>query len=311
MTVLVVSHSEQSCGVWQFGNRFFDLASRSEKFEYMYAEPHSIQELVKITERINPEVIIYNWYPCTMSWLSEDWVSKQTKFKQLFIFHDGNVRQNYDGYLFNGAGEKDAHARRIVLDKATVLPRPLFDYTNTYEKNTVPHIGSFGLGGWHKGFPDLVTLVNNTFDEAILNIHMPSAIFGDKQGIEAKKIADMCRELNINPNIQLNLTHKLLSNEEVLDFLARNDLNVFLYHANNEGLSSVIDYALSVNRPIAITESMMFRHFSNAEIIVGENNSLIDIMNRGIAPIEKFYTRWSTDQFIKELDNAIESYINK
>ncbi len=106
------------------------------------------------------------------------------------------------------------------------------------------------------------------------------------------------------------LTHDLLSNDEVLDFLAKNDLNVFLYMAQSEGLSSVTDYALSVNRPIAITNNMMFRHFANENIVVGENNSLVDILNRGTAPLEKYYKMWAVDRFVEELDNVVESHIN-
>jgi hypothetical protein len=245
-----------------------------------------------------------------MKWISEQWILDHPEYKHLFIFHDGNVRKNYDGYLFFGAGEKDPEARRIVEEKSFILPRPLFDYENVYEKNEIPHIGSFGLGGWHKGFPELVTLVNNTFDKAVLNIHMPYATFGDAKGVEAKKIAAKCRALNTNPNIQLNLTDNLLSNDGVLDFLAKNDLNVFLYYAQNEGLSSVIDYALSVSRPIAITDNMMFRHFSSPDIVVSDSNSLIDIMNKGTAPLEKFYKAWSTDRFVEELDNVVESFVD-
>jgi len=310
MRVLVVNHSEQSCGVWQFGKRFHTLAERSKKFEYIYREIDSLQQLKATIDELKPKLIIYNWYPVTMTWLSEEWVAKQIEFKQFFIFHDGFVRKHYDGYLFTGAGEKDPEARRIYLEKSFVLPRPLFEYENTYEKNEIPHIGSFGLGGWHKGFPDLVTMVTNTFDKAVLNIHMPTATFGDAQGMEARKIANMCRELNTDPDIQLNLTHDLLSNEGVLDFLAKNDLNAFLYSASNEGLSSVIDYALSVQRPIAITNDMMFRHFANDEIIISENNSLIDILNRGTKPLEKFYEMWNVGRFVEELDNVIESNIN-
>ena len=310
MRVLIVNHSQQSCGVWQFGKRFHDLASKSTKIKYLYREIHDLSTLINTINELQTDLVIYNWYPVTMRWLPESLILNTKQVKHLFNWHDGHVRQNYDGYIFFGAGEKDIEARRIPEEKSFLVPRPLFEYENTYEKNEMPHIGSFGLGAWHKGFPDLVTLVNNTFDKAVLNIHMPFAAFGDKIGTEGKKIAVMCRELNTNPNIQLNITHHLLSNNELLNFLAKNDLNAFFYQVASEGLSSVTDYALSVNRPIAIMNSMMFRHIVNDDIVVGETNSLIDIMNRGTAPLEKFYKMWAVDRFVEELDNVVESNIN-
>jgi len=310
MKVLIVNHSEQTCGVWQFGKRFSDLASRSTKIEYIYREVLDFGTFANTVNELQPNMIIYNWYPVTMKWLPESFVRDTKYFKHFFNWHDGFVRQHYDGYIFSGAGEKDPDARRIYEEKSFIIPRPLFDYDGVYSKNSIPHIGSFGLSGWHKGFPDLVTMVNETFDDAVLNIHMPFAFFGDAQGVEGQKIAAMCRELNTNPNVQLNITHHLMSTKELLNFLVKNDINAFLYQAQSEGLSSVLDYALSVKKPIAITNSMMFRHIVNDEIVVGKDNSLVDIMNRGTKPVEKYYKMWSTERFVKELDNVVESNIN-
>ena len=35
-----------------------------------------------------------------------------------------------------------------------------------------------------------------------------------------------------------------IQREEILNFLAKNDINIFMYGGVNEGISSVIDYAL-------------------------------------------------------------------
>ncbi|KKN18903.1 hypothetical protein LCGC14_0951230 [marine sediment metagenome] len=301
--VLLVNHKEKSCGVYQFGRRVYNLASKSTRVSYTYLETNTRDEFINARDSLKPEFIIYNWYPCTMTWVSDPLINNYKDAKHYFIWHDGTVRQYYDGYLFFGQGEKDAHARRIYLEKAFVLPRPLLDYNNIYEKNEVLTIGSFGFGGWQKGFNDLTILVNKIFNEAILNIHMPFAFFGDEKGIETTKIANVCRELNINPGIELNITHDLLTESELLDFLARNDLNAFLYGAISEGLSSVIDYALSVQRPVAVTNTMMFRHLQPNDDILVEHNSLMEILNKGTKPLEKYYQEWSTDNFVKALDN--------
>ena len=134
---------------------------------------------------------------------------------------------------------------------------------------------------------------------------MPFARFGDEFGVETLKIAELCRTLNTNPNIELSITHDLLDELELLDFLAKSDLNVFWYTALNEGLSSVIDYALSVNRPIAITNDMMFRHMVNDDIVISPTNSIVDIMNQGTKPLEHLYNKWARHNFIRELDQVV------
>ena len=317
MSVLIVNHSEETCGVWQFGKRFANLALQSTEIEYTYSQAKDLNEFKTILSEVKPQVIIYNWYPCTMPWLDEAWVVNNKQYKHLFIWHDGNCRKNYDGYLFSGAGEKDAHARRIDLNRAYVIPRPLFEYSNVAKANDTITIGTFGFGGWQKGFPELVSLVEKTFDAAVINMHMPAAFFGDSQGIETRKIADLCRELNTNPKVQLNITHNLLPNQEVLDFLAKNDINVFLYAASNEGLSSVIDYALSVRVQIAISKDMMFRHIDKPEILVDMvyqdpaiYGRIDTVLSRGTSPLQEFYDKWSPENFTKELDAVIKQNFN-
>jgi hypothetical protein len=303
---LIVNHTEQACGVYQFGKRVADVALESADVEYEYLETDDPAEFTRVRDSFSPDVIIYNWYVLTMPWLAEEMVTGYNG-KHLFIFHDGFVRDgHYDGFLFFGAGEKDApEFRRIPAEKTHILPRPLLEYRNTFEKNDIPHIGSFGFGSWTKGFDRITSEVNQKFERAVLNLHMPFARFGDEFGVETLKIAELCRSLNINPNVELNITHELLNEGQLLDFLAKNDLNVFYYRALNEGLSSVIDYALSVERPIAITDDMMFRHIRNDDIIVTPTNSIVDIMNKGTEPLKPLYNDWARYKLVQELDFVV------
>lgn len=52
-----------------------------------------------------------------------------------------------------------------------------------------------------------------------------------------------------------------MSNDEILDFLNKNTVNIFLYdNMPGRGLSSTIDYAVSVDTPLIVNNSNMFRH---------------------------------------------------
>jgi len=302
MKVLFVNHSQKECGVYQFGKRVFDLAKKSNKTIYTnYLETESREEFEAEIVASNPDIIIYNWYPITMPWLTEDMVVNDRIHKHVFLFHDGNLRQNFDMYLFSGSEGKDIN---LPKEKTAILPRPLFTYNGDYKVNDVPTIGSFGFGGWQKQFTELVRIVNYEFDNAVINIQMPFAYFGDRDGTETLKIADKCRELNTNPNVILNISHAFQTNEDTLRFLAGNDINVFLYKSQNQGLSSVIDYAISVKRPIAISYDSMFKHIYKPEICV-DSNSISNIINNGTRALEEFYSNWNPEIFSDRMDEIL------
>ncbi len=304
MKVLFLNHTQPVCGVYQFGKRVYELAKNSKHVDYVYRELESSEEYARYLSEEKPDIVLYNWYPVTMGWLSEDMVVRNRELKHFFLFHDGHVRQNFDKYIFSGAEGKDVN---LPKEKTVILPRPLFEYNEAYPSNDVITIGSFGFGGWQKGFTDLVDLVNSNFDKAIINIQMPFAYFGDRYGIETKKIAQECRKRNTNSDISLNIDHTFLSNDDTLKFLAKNDINVFLYQSSNQGLSSVIDYALSVKRPIAISNDSMFKHIYKPEIDVN-NFSILEIKNKGIFDIEEFYSKWTPSKFSEAMDNI---YVSK
>ena len=129
---------------------------------------------------------------------------------------------------------------------------------------------------------------------------MPFAYFGDRSGVETRKIADDC--MRINRHVDLTIDHTFLSTDDTLRFLAGNDINVFLYHSSNQGLSSALDYALSVKRPIAITNDSMFKHIYLPQIDVG-NRSLLEIKNSGTEHLKDFYDKWNPDNFHLEMDS--------
>lgn len=302
--VLFLSHPEHSCGVWQFGRRVFELASKSEKVEFIYREMLTKADYLKIVSQYNPDYIIYNWHRGTMPVLTESLVQEKKNCKHYFIFHDEFTRQNYDKYLF--FGDYDFSGGAKFGEKKVLLPRPLMEYTGDYRKNEVVNIGSFGFGFWNKGYHTLTKLVNDTFDKAVLNFHIPHSAFGDPLDTQTNKVINECKRLNTNPNVKLNITRDFLSTEEVLTFLAGNDINVFMYGENGEGISSVIDYALSVKRPIAISNSRMFRHITNDKIPL-EKNSIQDILVRGIEPLVPYYEKWKPDNFVKEIEGIFDA----
>ena len=59
------------------------------------------------------------------------------------------------------------------------------------------------------------------------------------------------------------------------------------------GLSSTIDYAVSVDTPLIVNNSNMFRHLlSERPEISIENNSINDIIDMGISSVQYFRKKW-------------------
>jgi hypothetical protein len=297
--VLILNHPHKECGVYQFGKRVYELSSRSESVEYFYRDLANKNDYLE-SLKLKPDFILYNWHWDRMPWLELKDITDNKSCKHYFFWHDGSIFKAYDKYLF--FGELDPRGNAIPEDKRILLPRPLYDYWGGYPVNEIITIGSFGFAFKHKRFPELVRLVNTTFDRAVVRIHMPNPYFGDTPDNRIADIISACRKQNTNINVNLEINTEFMDDDSILKFLAGNDINVFYYAPQmNPGLSSAFDYALSVKRPIAITNNMMFRHIASDNILL-EKHTIREILNLGIDHLEKFYGEWSTSNFTLQME---------
>ena len=301
MNILFVNPTEEACGVYQFGKNTYGAIKTSEKYRFIYIEPYDDAALLSSISEHSPVAIVYNFYPCTMPWVSHPMLDfiRERGIKQISILHELDVT-GFD-YLLNPDPTFTDSGVRLRVG------RPLLEFSGTYPVNDIVTIGSFGFGmGW-KDYPHVVRRVNDEFEEAIINLQMPYAFWGDRDGNSARTIAAACRELVTKPGIQLNINHNFLPTDELLQFLAGNDLNAFLYPDSKGGISSCIDVALSVKRPIAITRTPMLRHIYGAKpSICVEETSLREILANGTKPLEEFYEKFSNDSLIKDYERVLD-----
>jgi len=165
------------------------------------------------------------------------------------------------------------------------IPRPIYENVDTllehytpspnikafieYSEKGVPVFGSFGFGFLNKGFYRLVQLIDATYDAAIIKLIIPGAHFDPNRDNTNDTMKKICESIPRKPSIQLRITNEFVSNEDLLLFLQSNTMNLFLYDKlEGRGISSTIDYALSVSTPFAISDSHMFRHIYSDEICV-------------------------------------------
>ncbi len=306
-SILIISHKEQRCGVYQYGRNIADALRKSKKYSFRYAECSGVNEFSSIVDSVGPAAIIYNYYPSTLPWLKRKNIRK-IKVPHIGIIHEvtQQAADSADGSFFQyhiAADPTLLLKNPVVYKTGRLIPK----YSNIYDLPGIPTIGSFGFGTAGKGFETLISTVQKEFDKAIIRLHIPFAAFGDSDGSEARAIAKRCKELILKPGIELLLSHDFLSQEQLLDFLAKNSMNAFFYEKNKgRGISSVIDYALAVQRPIAITKSNMFRHiYSTFPSICIEDASLKEIMNHGIEPLLKYCRDWNEENLIWDYERIV------
>lgn len=306
ITVLFINSIEPNCGIYQFGSRVHETIKKSLNVNYIYKEPKSLEEYMSLLNDIKPDYVLLNWYHTVMDWLPFDY-DIPSKIPHYFIFHERPIRKYYDKMIFFGDyGIKDGYidsTNSVIPEKSIILPRPLFDYTNTFPKNDFPNIGFFGLMiSWSKGFDTIVERVNQEFNDAVINMHMVWSPFCDPSRQLITGMKEKCISLNKKPGIKLNITHDLMSNKDLLDFLGKNDINVVIYNQLPQyGLSSTIDYCLSVQRPVGIDTSTPFRHMIKDDINI-DKHSLKEIISFGTTPLEDLYKKWSPDNLRLEMD---------
>ena len=309
--ILFVTNVLERCGVYQFGKTIYNATSSSNHYEFHYVECCQKEGDVKLIDTLNsftPDAIFYNWHPITMPWLDDDLFlkiqSKLPALKHFTIVHDYPIPFHWmDAHLHIDPSfkEKGSHYRlgRIV---------PSYEPSNPPPENV---IGSFGFGSAHKNYDKLVGRVNDEFDTATIRLHIPYSSYGDPNGVTAQKIVQEC-EGKCKKGISIEVNHAFLDEAKLLDWLAMNSINCFLYdRLDGAGISSTIDWALAAKRPIAISDSYMFRHIRKAEPSINiEETSLKEIIKNGITPLEPFFTQWTKENLLKNLERIIDEIFN-
>ena len=309
--VLIVNHNEPACGVFQFGeNLHRALHAVPSRYSFKLANCANENDIRSAIARANPAAVIYNWHPATLPFIDKEFTRRMGSpaVPAIGFFHEitadaaNAVRDDiFDCWI---CGDPTLQTDNPYIFKSG---RPLPVYENTKSAPAIPTIGSFGFGFPNKGFARLAALVQQQFDEAVIRLHIPFSAFFDPDGREALARIDEARAQIKKPGIRIEASHSLLSKEGLLDFLAANSLNAFLYDDMYRGIASTVDYALVVDRPIAITRSYMFRHLWNATpSILVEERTLPEILAAGTAPLDRFKQAWSAKSLATEYETILD-----
>lgn len=309
MIVLFLNHKIKKCGVYQYGRRLFDILHKSKENTYVFKEVENEAEYRNLLQD-SYDSILYNYHPDIMGWLTTSTIQRRTK--NVGLQHDLTENDIFDITLRLDTTLSERPCRYNI-------PRPIFEDVDSllenyipsteriagfihYAEPNVPIFGSFGFGFRRKGFVQMVQLIQQQYDEAIIKIVMPHA---DTVPSDLGIVEDCCRVLT-KPNIKLLIIHDFFEEKDLLYFLRSNHMNVFLYETHpSAGVSSVIDYAVSVKVPIAISNASWFRHIYDDEICVNKNR-LEQIQNKTEA-FDKRRQEFCHTNLIQKVDNVLSN----
>jgi len=217
--------------------------------------------------------------------------------------------EDHHGFNYVIADDPTLTGNEHVFTTQRIIPSYVPKTSCTSE---VPIIGFSGFAAPHKGIHRIAQKVQEEFDEAVINLHIPFGFYGDPHGTQARRAVQDVRRAIRKPGISVVASHDLLSVPDVVDLLAQNTINCYFYDfLAGCGLASSPDFALAARRPIAVTKSHQFRHLWNLEpSILIEENSLKEIIENGITPLEPLYQAYTEENVVADYERILDHLLS-
>jgi len=204
----------------------------------------------------------------------------------------------------------DATCCNEATSRSTPIPRPVRDFYPLPDPERVT-IGSCGFNFYSKNFHHVATVVAQSYDDALIRLHIGQHPHGDNTDNILKTIQEQLWKLG-KPNIGVEISTNFLSDEDLVAFLSENTANVFLYppfEGENRGLSSTIDKALAAKKPFAISDSTMYRHINHEKKFLLSHFSLADIIGFSTDHIKPFWEEHSEKKLIEVVDQIVTKLV--
>jgi len=319
MKILLINHKSIRCGVYQYMYSMYYMFLKGNRRgkEYIYCEVDNYRDLDAVYNSEMPDVMIFNYHDGATQWMINQHCLGYSA-KRCVLVHDANKEHARSHNLFGlfhyylGIDPDIEETNRTF----GIIPmirefEGLVVKEQSNEKKRV--IGTFGFPFPHKNFNRIVKMVGDQYDNTLdveLNILMPKHSNNVQSSFVRGSIEGASSQA---PHIKVNTDETFHENpEDVIRKLAFNDINIFMYDnppaGKNVGVSGAVEFALSAKKPLMVNESVFFRHLESAfsEISMDRDNSIEDVIERGIRPLEGFYSRWSRHKYIQNFDRIME-----
>lgn len=310
--------NKKICGIGVIGNLIGNTIAKSTKYNIHNLFCDSPEKLLSYCNDFNPDIIFYNYAHNTMDWVRDNCWKENLNCKHVLVYHDGNqnLANNFSShhwygfeYMVTDDPTLETHNSKIFFTTRRLIPpyKPEVEYKN-YD---YPIIGFQGQLAGHKGLNHLFAQVQKEFKKAIIRLHCPAYEYGNGQH-HWDETFNFAKSQITNTNIEIQLTTDILTDQEIVNFLAENTINCYFYdYLDQCGLASSTDYALAARRPICVTRSYQFRHFwgTNPSILI-ENTTIQNVINNGLKPLEKYYNDYTEENVIDDYNRIIDEILS-
>jgi hypothetical protein len=302
MKVLFLNPAPERCGVHQYGMRLFRIIELSKIMQVTLVNvPMAAPIDASVLDPF--DVVIYNRHPGINNALMR--APYPTKAKQVAIFHEGTDNIPFDLWLFSDSSAP-GYGRLVTIGRPLPYWQPL---PRQFKKDHPVTIGLSGLvGAWAT---TMVQTVASQLPEAKIRLHLAASDHCDAGGEMAREIGRQCQAICGSQIVEIN--HDFMTEKTLLGWLERNDMNCYIRTnvGSHTGISSALDMAMAVQRPIAINNNPMFRHLARVspEICI-ENLSLGEILALGLKPLAVHYRRNDRHVVREEVERALQSLLS-
>jgi hypothetical protein len=310
-SVLFANYAVPNCGVHQYGENWFAAIAPSEQIAFECVHVRDLAGLDDAASRKKWDAIIVNFHSATMTFLD---VKMPRRFEApcIALMHEMSAAEvehmprGIFQYYMMGDPTLRVHSD-FVYSIGRVIPR----YVNRQPLPAVTTVGSVGFSVGAKGYERLVDVVQEEFDDAVVRINIPANGIVDADGRRARALVESCRKRIWKPGVKLVATHEFFDQEGLLDFLAGNTVNAFLYdYMKHSGISSAADHAMAARRPFAITRCDLFRHLHDlTPHITIEDRKLKDIIAAGTTPFDALLDQWTAANMRRRAEEIVSGVL--
>ena len=312
MKILLVNHEKSQCGVYEIGKRIYEIFDKSIlDVKYFELPVQNNKTYIDLIELNQPDVILYNYFYITMPYINKDLLSKFPRCKHIGIIHDplspndiDFYNKTFDAWIIHD----DTNPINSRKKFTTVRPIRRFQRNNNSESDIL-NIGShgFNVSPW-KMFDKMIDIIVDEFDTVNINMNITKATFGGK---DDDGLFDLWREKTLKKNIHLNITNTYFESEEdVINFLSKNDLNMYFYNPPSPyiGVGGSADLAISSQSSLVVNSSYMYRHIhQHLGYFEEQNNLKYFLKNKN--KVKNIYDTWSPQKMSEDYKKMIENIL--
>jgi hypothetical protein len=302
--ILVLNNPTKKCGISQLGIRSFDLIKAASPHNVIYLATDNVDTLKKHIEENNIDAVIANYFISTMSW-SDEFVRNLT-IPKVCIFHDAvstlkHCSEVYDAVVFIKPNFKE---RDNIL--AGVRPIRRFEDKNYSTEEFT--IGTHGLcvSSW-KRYHEILTVCAKEYPKAKYKFNLVPAELGDINGEITRSTAEYCMKIASMFKLDLEITHHFFEAEsDLIDWLAKNDLNIYLSIGNNDnGPAASADLGISAQKPIVVNKDRMYEHFF-PYISNYPDSTLKELYEKNKTAVKDLYHVWDENKYYESFVRAFK-----